>query len=488
MPRGSEVKAKFEALIAAQDKVLEDMGAEQTATLEAAKEQRAPTVAAIRKLAAARITAPNSPDLTSFNAPASDDQPALDLPGLVTSIRTDIAEATAGYEELKAHDRGRDLATITAERDEAQAHAKAANGLLTRNEKITQPLLDMNKKLEADGKPLIGPDTEDDYAGKQRWRYVSDPSYRAVRKAIAEHKELFDQAPKSDTPTASGNPFRDVELHGELSAGATRANSAVEKLQLELDAATLRGRMLGEDQIAEKLREAIGQRAHDTKYAEQIAGTFPKSGVTETLAGSVKADALETIAVDIGSQMDGIQATRKKLSDPLRKLGRARSRNVRVDVEDIAYKVTGQLGYQGVRAKNASRIREGIGNHRIDNGPDTTMMYAALMVVILSSNDSDPALAAQQLSIGEDVASQAGIDLTDLKPDLSGLEGTIAEAGVDIADFNLTGVDAGDFHVDIGSGVGSVDVSTPSVDVSVPSIDVSIPTSTFDAGGGGMGF
>ncbi|MEM6902669.1 MAG: hypothetical protein AAF556_05465, partial [Pseudomonadota bacterium] len=387
-------------------------------------------------------------------------------------------------EELKAHDRGRSQDAIITDRGHAQAHADAANKNLTRAAALVEPLLKMNEKLEAAGAPLIGPETETDYAAGQRWRYLTDSTYRQVRNAIAAHATLFSAEDLSDLPVASGNPFRDVEIHQQLTETAAKANGQVEQLQLEVDTAVLRDRMLNDDQIAEKLREAIGQRAHNTTYAEQLSATFPKAGIAETLAGSVKADALETIAVDIGAQMDGIKASREQLSDPLYRLGRAGSRRVRVDLDNVAYKITGQLGYQQMRTANASRIRQDIGGYRIDSTSSSTAMYAALAMVILTSDDADAAFSAQQLSVGQDVASQAGIDLSTAKPDLSGIEGAISEAGIDIADFNLKGVDVGDFHVDVG-GVGNVDVGVPSVDVSVPSIDVSVPT--IDAGGGGFG-
>ena len=113
-------------------------------------------------------------------------------------------------------------------------------------------------------------------------------------------------------------------------------------------------------------------------------------------------------------------------------------------------------------------------NHRLDgisatspiaeqHSPTNTASENAL-----SSGMWSHAASTKQLEASTDALDQAGLNLDDLTPDVSNIDVALTDTGIDIAEFDLKGVDVGDFHVDVGgidSGIGSIDSGLSSIDV-----------------------
>jgi hypothetical protein len=201
------------------------------------------------------------------------------------------------------------------------------------------------------------------------------------------------------------------------------------------------------------VREAVVQRASNTAYVETLTAQIGSRQLDGALAASVKADALEAVALDMAGQIDTARRTQSKLEEPMGKLQRAGGRNVPVDTDDIAYKLTGQNALARMRATNAGTVRENIRNHRFADNSDASTMYMMMTVAILASSDNDPYFSAQQLNASSDALGKAGLDLENLLPDVSKIDLALGNTGIDIKDFNLKGVDLGDFHVDVSSGI-----------------------------------
>ena len=465
MPSAREVRAKFETLIDGQSRLIETLQSEQEQTLRAANEERTPVLAAVKKLAAARITGPDG-ELGKFSAPKTDAHAALDPAKMWADLNADSIAAGKEYAGVREHDLGRDMKTAIDDRNKAQATADNADSKRKGLLKVVQPIIEANEKLKAAGKPEIGKNTSTEYASGQYWRYLTDPDFRQARSAIAKYEKLAKGY--HFRPDHTGNPFDDVASYQGAVKAKAAATTKAEGFQNEINAIGLRERMLDEGQIAERVRKAVVERAVDADYVDQLARNFPKARVAETLPNAVKAKALEAVATDLGSQISTAETTKAQLEKPMSKLRRAGGRSVRVDADDIAYKVTGQNAMARMRASNAASVRDSVRSHQFTDTSSATNMYLLMTVAILASSDNDSYFSAKQLEASTDALDQAGLNLDDLTPDVSNIDVALTDTGIDIAEFDLKGVDVGDFHVDVGgidSGIGSIDSGLSSIDV-----------------------
>ena len=464
------VREKFQTLIDAQAKLIESLEAEQLATVRAANEERTPVVTAITALAQKTITGPDAP-LAKFNVPKTDDDQGFDAPAMWQRLSQDSAAARQEYQDLKQFDRGQDQAIAIAERNITLGVASDAEREGNRLFRVVEPLIEMNRQLERDGKPLISAKTINDYEGGKLLRFITDSSYREVWAALKEY-ERRSAFPYSSN--SSGDPVEDMKDYHAYRAAQKAAEMQAEKDQKWVEAAGARARILDDRAIAGKVQAAVIERAVDAGYVETLAAAFPESKLGQTLPNAVKAQALDAVATSLGQQITTAETTKGQLEEPMSKLRRAGSRSVPVDVDDIACKVSGQSALSQMSIQNASRVRESVRSHQFTDTSSATNMYLLMTVAILASSDNDRYFTAQQLNASDTALDKAGLDLGTLAPDTSKFDVALGDLGIDTKDFNLAGVGiaVGSLHVDIdtggiSSGIGSID--TGPITVSMPS-------------------
>jgi hypothetical protein len=469
MPSAREVASKFQTLIDGQVRLIDDLSTERRKAVDAAKEEREQAVRMVRRLAGARITSPDAEGLSNFNEPAGIGRKAFDLPAMASELRAKAAADTKLYEQVKSKDSGKPSGAIAISLAQAETAREGRKHDVTAQQVPLRRILSLNTTREQKGRPAISLETEADYGKPQFFRYIFSPSFREARDAIT----AYEKANKGQSP------FRRMEGLSAAKQAHAEAGKVVTGLREQLDIANLREGILDDRRITVKLQEAITKRAEETPYIDTLTARFPGQ-LKGAVEHSVKADVLGKVAGDLDQQIRAASQTQEQLEKPMSKLRRAGSRSVRVDTDDIAYKVTGQNAMMRLRSENAGKVREQVGSYRSDTSiTDSTMFQAAMLYVILSSSDTDPYFTVPQTGADAGIAGKAGLDLGNLTPDVSGIDTALASTGIDVADFNLGGVDVGNFHVDVGGIASGLDVSVPSIDVSVPTIDVS---PSFDGG------
>lgn len=222
-------------------------------------------------------------------------------------------------------------------------------------------------------------------------------------------------------------------------------------------------------------------------FAKALAGKINEETLKPALLSAEKLKQLEQVKDNLEAQKDNGENTLRQLENPMAKLRKGKrnrpSKSIRIDLDNIEKSVNSSVALSGYRVASAERTRQAINTYQhTDSG--LFNMHNLMLIWMISEMSVDPAYAHETVGLDTNIAEEAGLDLDNLTPDVSGaLEGlenvdsTLAES------FNNMG------DVDIGSlDIGTVDVSN--IDVSVPTIDVpTIDVSSFDTGGmgGGMG-
>lgn len=331
------------------------------------------------------------------------------------------------------------------------------------------------------------------------WALTFDAHYREGR-AVLRHYAKLGTTPaalwaEEKAHVAIYEPkYSDrTQLEGEikqLTATATEIDRLSKQIASEAD---IRRTMLAE----------IVKQLDDKTTFSRAAVVLPEYVSDAVVEARVKADAFQRVQERLVAQSAGLDKMSANLNKHMYKLDRAVSRapskDIKIDLPDIARKYQGQQVLNRHLAQEAVKANARIGafsttSPRVqmrranDNINTTSSTYDPLdvwtMYMIWSLLDTnslagavDPAAVQMTLGIPEAAALAADIDMANLSPN------------IDVASLNeLNGmnIDAGN----LDSLMSDINISIP--DISVPDIsvpDISIDTGSvggFDGGGGGF--
>lgn len=272
---------------------------------------------------------------------------------------------------------------------------------------------------------------------------------------------------------------------------------AVEKPFREMKAVA--AQVFTEEQIVGGLKKEMLSMLEDRAFFNKVAAAMGESFPSHAIELRAKLEGLDKLERGARKGIAQLQDTSRRLKEPMGKLNKAISRkpgmNVKVDLDKTRKGVKAQQVLAKHKASEIKKAGKSIGDYRHSGsygpapaGPDILDIYLGFMIFDMLAHDHhagaaaavaavDPAVVNETLGISDSVAADAGIDVGNLSPALSGDE--------------LSGL--GDAFNGAALDVGSLDVGTfevPDVpDISVPDIDAGgFDLGGIDIGGFDIGF
>jgi hypothetical protein len=331
-------------------------------------------------------------------------------------------------------------------------------------------------------------DSKKGFSHVMAWMF--DSHYRQGRALINEFKKKG----------GLGIPDTKKDL-AKLKAGVAEVDKVVAETKDNLEAVrkpmnemkTLQGGIVSEQSVVEGIKNEMIAACKDKAFFSQAASALPETFSAYLVQTRAKVELLGKMEDKIQGSVANMQAGTAQLQKNLPAINKAANKNskkeIDIDLEKLKKKYESAQALAQHNAKESKKQRKSIGEYAEDVAVgaghvavEVLDVYTNMLIIdmILNTGDSgiDVFSVNSNLGISESAASEAGVSLEGLTPDLSA---EIA-AGDISPDLATTFNDLSVADLDIAADGTFVDLNVPDIDVSSFEMpDVSLPD--VDVGG-----
>ena len=328
------------------------------------------------------------------------------------------------------------------------------------------------------------------------WSWLFNSHYRHGRAVMKEAEQGGVSIPDQQKQMKA-------ERENHAAAQATTQGFVAQRLEVEKPFREMQGvaaKVLTEEQVVQGLKQNLLSLLEDRDSFNETVKALGKEFPAHAVELRAKVEGFTKLEAGARKSIEGLQATTKKLNEPISKLDKAVSRKPGMDIKmDLDKTRKGVKAQQTLAKHKAAEIKKAstsIGKYdgSTSSGPvyagiDPLDIYLGFMIADMLSHNHhhhvgavteaastaavdagshaaaletvDASVVNDTLGIPDNVAADVGLDVDHLTPELSGAE----LSGLDGAFNDVSGIDVG--NIDVGT------FEVPDIpDISVPDVDV----------------
>lgn len=364
----------------------------------------------------------------------------------------------------------------------------------------------------------ITPETIGEFMPLNRWKYMTDETYRSGYKALRDYvpvnKGFAEDCVKLETAT---------KMKGDLSESKKSLQKTITDLDagisamnvLEGDIRHEKGKIKGPDAILDTLRNTVFHLClENPNFTATLATELGREEGNSIAVPALKIRTLERSVAGLKAHDKGVTQTLRKLEAPMSKLNKgvrhAPSKSIRIDLDGIEKAVKGQNVAARNISGNARTFRTSVDSYTPAYRDDSSFYFLQnymLMDILMHHHDHgychntigipvNCADSFNQVTIPDvNVTPSSSVDFNTAAANFDPITPDISVPNVSMPDVSVPNISVPDIQVSVPDisvpnisvpdisipniSVPDISISIPDVSFSMPDISVSIDTSSF---------